>query len=73
MAGWPGESNERICPPRRWYECALFRPAGPERGGEPHGADATFSGLDRQFGTIDFLTLLDLQLLPAAAKERFLG
>jgi putative hemolysin len=29
--------------------------------------------LDRQFGTIDFLTLLDLQAMPAAAKERFLG
>jgi putative hemolysin len=29
--------------------------------------------LDRQFGTIDFLTLLDLQAMPTAAKERFLG
>jgi putative hemolysin len=29
--------------------------------------------LDRQFKTIDFLTLLDLQAMPAAAKERFLG
>jgi len=29
--------------------------------------------LDRQFGTIDFLTLLDLELLPASARERFLG
>lgn len=29
--------------------------------------------LDRQFRTIDFLTLLDLQAMPAAAKERFLG
>jgi putative hemolysin len=29
--------------------------------------------LDRQFGTIDFLTLLDLEVMPAAAKERFLG
>lgn len=29
--------------------------------------------LDRQFGTIDFLTLLDLEAMPAAAKERFLG
>lgn len=29
--------------------------------------------LDRQFQTIDFLTLLDLQAMPAAAKERFLG
>ena len=29
--------------------------------------------LDRQFGTIDFLTLLDLRAMPSAAKERFLG
>lgn len=29
--------------------------------------------LDRQFGTIDFLTLLDLEAMPHAAKERFLG
>ncbi len=29
--------------------------------------------LDRQFQTIDFLTLLDLQTMPAAAKARFLG
>jgi putative hemolysin len=29
--------------------------------------------LDRQFGTIDFLTLLDLETMPAAARERFFG
>jgi len=29
--------------------------------------------LDRQFKTIDFLTLLDLEAMPATAKERFLG
>ncbi len=29
--------------------------------------------LDRRFGTIDFLTLLDLHALTPAAKERFLG
>ena len=29
--------------------------------------------LDRQFQTVDFLTLLDLEAMPAAAKERFLG
>ena len=29
--------------------------------------------LDQQFGTIDFLTLLDLQAMPSAAKARFLG
>jgi putative hemolysin len=29
--------------------------------------------LDRQFQTIDFLTFLDLQAMPAAARERFLG
>ena len=29
--------------------------------------------LDRNFKTIDFLTLLDLEALPAAARQRFLG
>ena len=29
--------------------------------------------LDRHFGTIDFLTLLDLAAMPPAARERFLG
>jgi putative hemolysin len=29
--------------------------------------------VDRQFGTIDFLTLLDLDSLPPAARARFLG
>ena len=29
--------------------------------------------LDRQFGTVDFLTLLDLQTLSPAARARFLG
>jgi putative hemolysin len=29
--------------------------------------------LDRRFGTIDFLTLVDLETMPAAARERFLG
>jgi putative hemolysin len=29
--------------------------------------------LDRHFGTIDFLTLLDLEAMPSAAKLRFLG
>ena len=29
--------------------------------------------IDRQFKTIDFLTLLDLQALPAAARDRFLA
>jgi putative hemolysin len=28
---------------------------------------------DREFGTIDFLTLLDLHLLSAAARNRFLA
>jgi hypothetical protein len=28
---------------------------------------------DREFGTIDFLTLLDLKLLSAAARSRFLA
>jgi putative hemolysin len=29
--------------------------------------------IDRQFGTIDFLTLLDLEVLPAQARSRLLG
>lgn len=29
--------------------------------------------LDRQFQTIDFLTMLDLEAMPPAARERFLG
>ena len=29
--------------------------------------------LDRQFKTIDFLTMLDLESLTPAARERFLG
>jgi putative hemolysin len=29
--------------------------------------------LDRQFGTIDFLTVLDLEALHPAARRRFLG
>jgi putative hemolysin len=29
--------------------------------------------LDRQFKTIDFLTLLDLEAMPALARQRFLG
>ena len=29
--------------------------------------------IDREFGTIDFLTLLDLEMLPAAAHARFFG
>lgn len=29
--------------------------------------------IDRQFKTIDFLTMLDLQAMPAAARERFFG
>jgi putative hemolysin len=28
---------------------------------------------DREFGTIDFLTLLDLKMLSAAARNRFLA
>jgi hypothetical protein len=29
--------------------------------------------LDRSFKTIDFLTLLDLEAMPALARQRFLG
>jgi putative hemolysin len=40
------------------------------------GMGATICGppaLDRQFKTIDFLTLMDLHALPAGVRERFFG
>jgi putative hemolysin len=67
--------------PTRAYECPLDRLAeemvqipkllraylaiGAKIGGAP--------AIDRQFKTIDFLTLLDMTAMPAAARERFLG
>ena len=67
--------------PTAAFECPLDRIADEEvkipkllrayltLGARICGAPA----LDRQFGTIDFLTLLDLESLPASARERFLG
>ncbi len=63
------------------YECPLDRLSDEEVnipkllraylsvGAKICGAPA----LDRQFQTIDFLTLLDLDAMPASARERFLG
>ena len=67
--------------PTAAFECPLDRLAEEETkipkllrayltiGAKICGAPA----LDRQFGTIDFLTLLDLEAMPAGARERFLG
>lgn len=67
--------------PTRRFDCPLDRLAEEEveipkllraylaMGAKICGAPA----LDREFQTIDFLTLLDLESLPAAARERFLG
>ena len=67
--------------PTARFECSLEQLAAEEvkipkllraylgLGAKICGAPA----LDREFQTIDFLTLLDLATLPAAAKERFLG
>jgi putative hemolysin len=63
------------------YECSLYRLAAEPvtipkllrayltLGAKICGPPA----LDRQFGTIDFLTLLDLEALPPLARQRFLG
>ena len=67
--------------PTARFECSLEQLAAEEvkipkllraylgLGAKICGAPA----LDREFQTIDFLTLLDLNALPPAAKERFLG
>jgi len=67
--------------PRADYECPLHKLAAEapkipkllraylSLGGRICGPPA----LDRQFKTIDFLTLLDLENLPPAARLRFLG
>jgi putative hemolysin len=67
--------------PTRAFECPLDRLTDEEvkvpkllraylaMGAKICGAPA----LDRAFQTIDFLTLLDLESLPAAARERFIG
>ena len=67
--------------PTKKFECPLDRLADEDVsipkllraylaiGAKICGAPA----LDREFQTIDFLTLLDLQSLPPAARERFLG
>lgn len=67
--------------PTRAFECPLDQLTDEEvkipkllraylaMGAKICGAPA----LDRGFQTIDFLTLLDLESLPAAARERFIG
>ncbi len=61
------------CPLDRLAEAAVQIPkllrAYLAIGAKVCGAPA----LDRQFGTIDFLTVLDLKAMPAGARERFLG
>jgi len=76
LADWPWRTQ-----PTAAFECPLDRLAEEEVkipkllraylaiGAKICGAPA----LDRQFQTIDFLTLLDLQAMPAGARERFLG
>lgn len=67
--------------PRAEYECSLSQLASDELqipkllrayltlGAKICGPPA----LDRQFKTIDFLTLLDLETLPPLARQKFLG
>ena len=76
LAGLPWRTQ-----PRPAFECPLDRLTEEEvkipkllraylaLGAKICGAPA----LDRQFQTIDFLTLLDLTALPAGARQRFLG
>jgi putative hemolysin len=76
LAGLPWRTK-----PTAAFECPLDRLADEEvkipkllrayltLGAKICGAPA----LDRQFGTIDFLTLLDLETLSPAARGRFLG
>jgi len=76
LADWPWRTQ-----PTPAYECPLDRLAEEpvsipkllraylSVGAKICGAPA----LDRQFQTIDFLTLLDLAAMPAAARARFLG
>jgi putative hemolysin len=73
--------QEWVTRPLPAYDCPLDRLAAEEvkipkllraylaLGAKICGAPA----LDRHFQTIDFLTLLDLEAMPPAAKERFLG
>jgi putative hemolysin len=67
--------------PTAKFECAVDQLA-PEEVKIPKllraylGLGAKICGapaLDREFQTIDFLTLLDLEKLPEAARERFMG
>jgi putative hemolysin len=63
------------------YECSLRElcdeaPEVPKLLRAYLGMGARICGgpaIDRQFGTIDFLTWLDLEALPALARARFLG
>ena len=67
--------------PKLAYECPLDQMAEetvqiPKLLRAYLGIGAKICGapaLDRHFGTIDFLTMLDLEAMPAAARGRFLG
>jgi putative hemolysin len=67
--------------PKPAYECSLDQMAEeavqiPKLLRAYLGIGAKICGapaLDRHFGTIDFLTMLDLEAMPAAARGRFLG
>ena len=80
-------SRKHLAPPewctQPWpaYDCPL-EPVAAEAPKIPKLLKAYLSlgakicgppALDRQFKTIDFLTLVDLQALPAAERKRFLG
>ena len=81
LAGAHLAPPERRTRPRAGWEC----PAGPEAAAPfpiPKlllaylglGAEICAEpARDSQFGTIDFLTLLDLECLPPAARQRFLS
>jgi putative hemolysin len=67
--------------PRPQYDCSLAQLA-PEPVAIPKLLRAYLSlgakicgppALDREFKTIDFLTFLDLESLPALARQRFFG
>ena len=70
----------RACP-RAPYDCSLSQLAAePAKIPKLLRAYLTLGAkicgppaLDRQFKTIDFLTLLDLQTMPLLARQKFLG
>jgi putative hemolysin len=76
---------EYACPSEHEGECAQPSPSGQESPNSPKipkllktylAIGARICGppaWDREFGTIDFLTLLDLELLSPSARNRFLA